>query len=148
MLCNLCCLKTRLRLLGNKYQQHSSQQRSLLCTLTSGMRPLCRFVTRTIRSQSITGQLEQSTHTVLNPGAPSTEPFCLLIVSIPRTYVTYLFSEWRINRRHGRHQSSSIYFLLSNSCKTRRNTAKDEQKYQPIFLLVFSGSCVTKSQVY
>ena len=41
------------------------------------------------------------------------------------------------------------YFpLLSNSCKTRRNTTKDEQKYQPIFLLVFSGSCVTKSQVY
>ena len=38
--------------------------------------------------------------------------------------------------------------LLSNSCKTRRNTAKDEQKYQPIFLLVFSGSRVTKSQVY
>ena len=38
--------------------------------------------------------------------------------------------------------------LLSNSCKTRRNTAKDEQKYQTIFLLVFSGSRVTKSQVY
>ena len=38
--------------------------------------------------------------------------------------------------------------LLSNSCKTRRNTAKDEQKYQPIFLLVFSGLRVTKSQVY
>ena len=38
--------------------------------------------------------------------------------------------------------------LLSNSCKTRRNTAKDEQKYEPIFLLVFTGSRVTKSQVY
>ena len=38
--------------------------------------------------------------------------------------------------------------LLSNSCKTRRNTAKDKQKYQPIFLLVFSGSHVTKSKVY
>ena len=36
--------------------------------------------------------------------------------------------------------------LLSNSCKTRRNAAKDEQKYQPIFLLVFSGSRVTKSE--
>ena len=35
------------------------EQRSLLCTLTSGMRPLCRFVTLTIRSQSITSQLEQ-----------------------------------------------------------------------------------------
>ena len=42
----------------------------------------------------------------------------------------------------------SSVLLLSNSCKTRRNTAKDEQKYQPIFLLVFSGSRVTKSQVY
>ena len=38
--------------------------------------------------------------------------------------------------------------LLSNSCKTRRNTAKEEQKYQPIFLLVFLGSRVRKSQVY
>ena len=43
---------------------------------------------------------------------------------------------------------SPLQRLLSNSCKTRRNTAKDEQKYQPIFLLVFSGSRVTKSQVY
>ena len=33
--------------------------------------------------------------------------------------------------------------LLSNSCMTRRNTAKDER----IFLLVFSGSRGTKSQV-
>ena len=37
--------------------------------------------------------------------------------------------------------------LLSNSCKTRRNTAKDEQKYQLIFLLVFSGSRVTVSGI-
>ena len=35
----------------------------------------------------------------------------------------------------------------SNSCKTRRNTAKDEQKYQPIFLLVFLGSRVTVSGI-
>ena len=38
--------------------------------------------------------------------------------------------------------------LLSNSCKASGNTAKDEHKYQPIFLLVCSGSLVTKSQVY
>ena len=29
-----------------------------------------------------------------------------------------------------------------------RNTGKDEQKYQPVFPLVFSGSHVTQSQVY
>ena len=37
MLCNLCCLKTRLRLLCNKYQQHSSlnlvSQRLKLCNI-------------------------------------------------------------------------------------------------------------------
>ena len=50
----------------------------------------------------------------------------------------YIMNELAKHEDHG---------LLSNSCKTRRNTAKDEQKYQPIFLLVFSGSRVTKSQV-
>ena len=37
MLCNLCCLKTRLRLLSNKYQQHSSlnlvSQQFKLCNI-------------------------------------------------------------------------------------------------------------------
>ena len=37
--------------------------------------------------------------------------------------------------------------LLSNSCKTSGNTANDEHKYQPIFLLVFSESLVTKFQL-
>ena len=42
MLCNLCCLKTRLRLLCNKYQQHSSlnlvsQQLKLCNILIFGM---------------------------------------------------------------------------------------------------------------
>ena len=39
-------------------------------------------------------------------------------------------------------------YLLSNSCKIRCNSAKDEKTYQLTFLLVFSGSSVTKSQVY
>ena len=37
--------------------------------------------------------------------------------------------------------------LLSKTSGSR-STAKDEQKYQPVFLLVFTGSRVTKSQVY
>ena len=36
----------------------------------------------------------------------------------------------------------NTFQLLSNSCKTSRNTTEDE-----ILLLVFSGSRVTKSQV-
>ena len=38
--------------------------------------------------------------------------------------------------------------LLSNSYKIRGNTTKDEKKFQPIFLPVSSGSCVTISRVY
>ena len=38
--------------------------------------------------------------------------------------------------------------LLSNYCKTSGNTAKDKQKYLTIFLLVCSGSRVTKFQLY
>ena len=37
---------------------------------------------------------------------------------------------------------------LTNLFKTSGNTAKDEQKYKQIFLLVFSGSRVTKSPVH
>ena len=38
--------------------------------------------------------------------------------------------------------------LLSNSYKTSVNTSKDEQNYHPTFLLLSSGSRVTKYQVY
>ena len=41
------------------------------------------------------------------------------------------FSLWQTNLYF---TSSSHTPLLSNSCKTRRNTAKDEQKYQQTFL--------------
>ena len=72
---------------------YQKEQKFLLCMLTSGMCPLCSFVTQTIRSQSITSQLEQSTHT---------EPFCLVIVSIPRTcYYTSdprFYHGWRMPR--------------------------------------------------
>ena len=49
-----------------------------------------------------------------------------------------------------KYQPINIYkdILLSDSYKTIKNTTKDEQKYQPIFLLAFSWSSVIKSQVY
>ena len=75
------------------------EQRFLLCTLTSGMRPLCRFVTRTIKSQSITSQLEQSTRT--EPRAPCTEPFCLVGFSVsqePATSDSRFHNGWRMPR--------------------------------------------------
>ena len=37
-------------------------------------------------------------------------------------------------------------FIVKFRCKASRNTAKEEQKYKPTFLLLFSWSRITKSR--
>ena len=51
-------------------------------------------------------------------------------------YTVYNHGYYLANIHRDRRQ---YWLLLSNSCKTRRNTAKDEQKYQPIFCSSFQG---------
>ena len=61
-------------------------------------------------------------------------------------YIHYMFTIYSVYILYICHDE--YVTLLSNSWKSSWNIAKNEQKYQPVFLLVFSVSRVTKSQVY
>ena len=61
-------------------------------------------------------------------------------------YIHYIFTIYSLYILYKCHDG--YLTLLSNSWKTSWNIAEDEEKYQPVFLVVFSGSRVTKSQVY
>ena len=53
--------------------------------------------------------------------------------------------KWRFTHSFSRY---AICCLIVKFLQDKKKYRKNEQKYQPIFLLVFSGSRVTKSQVY